>query len=320
MMMDKGGDVNDGLAVDRHYRNVPRQQFDQLVRFRADHPGRITLAQGVKWEYIASGRGAEALLILPGLLGIGEMSFQHILAFENDYRVIAPSYPCELATMNQLADGVAAILDAEGLQQAHVLGGSYGGMVAQCLVRRYPQRVVSLVLSHTGGPALRADRAAANRRFIALLRLLPMGLLRFMLKRATRKSLKDAPEQLPFWEAYSSEMIARLSKADLISRYQVAVDFDATSAFTLDDLKDWPGRILILEGDNDPVADAPARAALKALHPQARVHTFHGSGHVASIAKLDEYVAVIKHFLWVSASLQSLQAAGTTPRGEGGGL
>jgi pimeloyl-ACP methyl ester carboxylesterase len=316
--MDKGGNMNDGLAVDRHYRNVPRQKFDQLVRFRAAHPGRDTSAQGVKWEYIASGRGAEALLILPGLLGIGEMSFQHVRAFETDYRVIVPSYPCELATMNQLADGIAAILDADGLQQAHVLGGSYGGMVAQCLVRRCPQRVASLVLSHTGGPE--PDRAAANRRFIALLRLLPMGLLRLMLKRATRQTFKDAPEQLPFWESYSSEMIARLRKADLISRYQAAADFDATSAFTPDDLKDWPGRILILEGDNDPVAKAPARAALKALYPQARVHTFHGSGHAAPIAKLDEYVAVIRRFLWASASLQSLQAARTTRRSEGGGL
>jgi pimeloyl-ACP methyl ester carboxylesterase len=127
-----------------------------------------------------------------------------------------------------------------------------------------------------------------------------------MLKGATRKSLKDAPEQIPFWETYSNEMIARLSKADLISRYQVAVDFDAHAAFTPDDLKAWPGRILILEGDNDPIAEAPARAALKALHPQARVHTFHGSGHVASIAKLAEYVAVIKRFLWAFAAVQPL--------------
>jgi len=44
-------------------------------------------------------------------------------------------------------------------------------------------------------------------------------------------------------------------------------------------------------------ASYQAREALKALYPQARVHTFHGSGHVASIAKLDEYVAVIRDFL-----------------------
>jgi pimeloyl-ACP methyl ester carboxylesterase len=194
-----------------------------------------------------------------------------------------------------MATGIAAILDAERIDRAPVLGGSYGGMVAQRFVRRYPRRVARLVLSHTGGP--KAERAAKNRTFISLLRLLPMGLLRAMLRAATRKSLQDAPEHIPFWVAYSNEMIARLTKADLISRYQVAIDFDATSTFTPGDLQDWPGRILILEGDNDPIAEAPAREALKALHPQARVHTFHGSGHVASIAKLDEYVAVVKSFL-----------------------
>jgi pimeloyl-ACP methyl ester carboxylesterase len=299
--------MNNSLILERYYRNVPRQEVDAITRFRAAHPPKHTAVQGVRWEYIAAGRGSEVLLILPGLLGIGEMSFQHVRAFENDCCVIVPSYPFELTTVSQMTAGIAAILDAESIGRVHVLGGSYGGMVAQSLVRRYPSRVEALVLSHTGGP--RPDRAATNRRFMAVLRLLPMRLLRFMLQAATRKSLRDAPEQIPFWEAYSNEMIARLSKADLISRYQVAVDFDENSAFTPDDLKAWPGRVLILEGDNDPIAEAPARAALKALHPQARVHTFHGSGHVASIAKLDEYVAVIQRFLWASTALQSAEAA-----------
>lgn len=299
--------MNNSVPFDRYYRDVQRHEVSELARFRATHPLKHTFVHGVRWEYIAAGRGSEALLILPGLLGFCEMSFQHIRAFEGEYRVIAPSYPFEITTMEQMTDGVAAILAAESIREVHVLGGSYGGMVAQCLVRSYPHKVMSLVLSHTGGP--RPDRAATNRRFIALLRLLPMSLLRFMLKGATRRSLRDAPEQIPFWEAYSNEKIARVSKADLIGRYQVAVDFDAHAAFAPDDLKDWPGRILILEGDNDPIAEAPAREALKTLHPQASVHTFHGSGHVASIAKVDEYVAVIKRFLQSTTPVQTLEAS-----------
>jgi pimeloyl-ACP methyl ester carboxylesterase len=295
MIAEKSNIINSRLVFDRTYRDAPRQAVDELVRFRGAHPLKRVGRQGVEWEYIISGRGSEALLILPGLLGFGEMSFQHIQAFENDYRVIAPSYPFALTTVKQLVDGIAALLDVEGIQRAYVLGGSYGGIVAQCLVRRYPQRVMSLVLSHTGGP--NPDRAVTNRRFITLLRWLPMSLLCVMLRGATRKSLQAAPEQIPFWEAYSNEMIVRLSKADLLGRYQVAIDFDASSAFTPNDLKDWPGRILILEGDNDPIAETPAREALRVLHPQARLYTFHGSGHVASIAQLPEYVAVIKNFL-----------------------
>ena len=282
-------------AFDRLYVNVPPAEREQLRQFRAMHPLKYTAVNGVRWEYIADGRGSEALLILPGLLGIGEMSFQHIIPFEREYRVIAPTYPFTLNTVAQMLEGIAGVLDAEGVQQAHVLGGSYGGMVAQCFVRRYPNWVSKLILSHTGGP--KPERAKSNQKFIGVLRLLPMGVLRALLRAVTRKSLKDAPAQIPFWEAYSEEMIQQVTKSDLISRYQIAVDFDASARFTPDDLSDWPGRILILEGDNDPIAEAPAREALKQFHPQARVHTFHGSGHVASIAKVDEYLSVVGQFL-----------------------
>jgi len=282
------------LTIVKADTSAPSAERERLLRFRTTHPVKSAVVAGASWEYIACGRG-ETLLILPGLLGIGEMSFDHILAFESEYRVIAPTYPFAVTTVVQLMEGIAGILDGEDIDWAHVLGGSYGGMVAQCFVRQYPNRVGSLILSHTGGP--KPERAEKNRKLITVLRFLPMGMLRAMLRLATRKSLEDAPEQRVFWEAYSEEMIRRLSKADLIARYQIAVDFDATSRFTPDDLKNWVGRILILEGDNDPIAEAPAREALKAFHPQARVHTFRGTGHVASIAKLVESVSVIKRFL-----------------------
>jgi pimeloyl-ACP methyl ester carboxylesterase len=118
-----------------------------------------------------------------------------------------------------------------------------------------------------------------------------------MLRLAARKSLVDAPMQRAFWQAYSNEVIDWITKADLLSRYRVAVDFDAFCAFAPEDLEGWPGRILILEGDNDPVAESWAREALRVLYPQARVHTFRGSGHVASIAKGGEYIGVIRSFL-----------------------
>jgi maspardin len=280
--------------------SVTTTLWSRLHRFRATHPTTCTTVEGIEWEYFACGHSDKALLILPGLLGIGEMSFEHILAFEDAYRVVVPSYPLTITCVSQLIRGIIGILDAERIDRVQVLGSSYGGMVAQYLVRQYPDRVGTLILSHTGVP--RPDRAAKNRRFVTIVRLLPMDLLRTMLRLSTRKSLVDAPMQRAFWQAYSNEVIDQITKADLISRYRVAIDFDVSCAFAPEDLKGWPGRILILEGDNDPVAESQAREALGALYPQARVHTFHGSGHVASIAKLDEYVAVIRGFLgyaWV---------------------
>ena len=281
--------------TESRYRYAPPAAVDQLRRFRATHPLKSFILDGVTWDYLLGGQGRETLLILPGLLGVAEMSFQHSAIFENTYRVIVAGYPFGVGTLDQLVGGLAALLDAEQIDRVHVLGGSFGGLVAQRFVRAYPERVRRLVLSHTGGP--RPDRARANRRAVTLFGLLPMRVLRFMLRGATRRSLRDAPEHIAFWEAYSDEMITRLTKADLISRYRLAADFDATSTFTPDDLKDWSGRVLILEGDNDPIAEAAARASLRQLYPQAQVHVFHGSGHVASIAQLDEYTAIITRFL-----------------------
>lgn len=57
-------------------------------------------------------------------------------------------------TLDDLAGDALAVLDAVGLADAHVLGRSMGGMVAQRLALRVPERVRSLtsLMSTTGAP------------------------------------------------------------------------------------------------------------------------------------------------------------------------
>jgi pimeloyl-ACP methyl ester carboxylesterase len=75
------------------------------------------------------------------------------------------------------------------------------------------------------------------------------------------------------------------------------VDCRLNYVFTPHDLQDWPGRILLLDADDDPGVRPPMRAALRALYPQAQVHTFHGAGHAPFLSLPDEYFAVVGSFL-----------------------
>jgi len=267
----------------------------QYARFQATHPRTRRRVNGVDWEYIAAGAGADALLLLPGAPGRAEMAFEYILAFERGQRVLAVSYPAAARTMAQLAAGLAAILAAEGIGQAVVLGGSYSGWVAQALVRRQPGCVAALILSDTG--VAQPARARPTHRLLRLLPLLPLPILRALLWAGTFAYVREITFERAFWRRTFHAFIRTLTRADCMGRLRCLLDFDLHYRCNPGDGARWPGRVLILESDADPLVSATERAALRACYPQAQVHTFAGSGHAGSLAHRAEYIAAIAAFL-----------------------
>ena len=294
------GSPSQSPAVDEIYAKVHSDQVAWLKDFRLAHPyKRLTLGD-TEWEYISCGRGEQALLLLPGALSVGESTFPLIDAFENEYRIVAPSYALSL-TMTGLCDGIARILEAEGINQAHVLGGSYGGLVAQYFVRHHPRMVRSLILAHTFvlTPRYQMPLRIAGKLFYALPRRLFDQLLRLRLNQMLLSTLRARRHrEFEFWRAYLNEAIASNHLKEVVVHQNACLlDLAQQPRFTEHDLKEWPGRILIIESNDDPAIPAKARKLLRTTYPQAQVHTFEDAGHASSILKRQELSSIIRIFL-----------------------
>jgi len=297
--MHSQASTHTSATFDKIYGNVPIEQVARLRKFRLTHPYKELIVGDAKWEYISCGQGEQTLLLLPGALSVGESTFPFITAFENEYRIIAPSYVLSL-TMTGLCRGLAHILETEGVDQAHVMGGSYGGLVAQYFVRQYPGKARSLILSHTFvlTPKLAKPLWLASKLFPAFPQSLFKPILKLRLNKMLLSTLRanNHPET-EFWRAYLNEAIASdLLKEVFLHQNNCLLELAHQQQFTADDLKGWLGKVLIIESEDDPAISKRDRALLKATYPQAEVHTFSDAGHASSILKRDVVVSIIRSF------------------------
>ena len=195
----------------------------RLAGFRASHRYRTLDVDGVRWRYLAGGSGEQTVLLPSGGTRLPDMYLLLIEALERDFRVIAPAYPAG-AGLAGLADGLAAILDAEGVRQADVLGSSFGGFVAQTFARRHPERVRRLVLANTGSPA--AAPLPLLPLLIRVLAVLPENAVRSLTGWNWRRwFVPDAQGDSLFWNELLSDILSRLGKEDLLSALREMNDF-----------------------------------------------------------------------------------------------
>lgn len=190
-----------------------------------------------------------------------------------------------------MTDGLSALLEGEGIDRADVIGGSYGGLVAQVMARTHPRLVRSLVLSHTGIP--RASRARSNMRVITIVNVLPMPVIRWLLRRVVSMVVRPAGASRAFWYEQSVRAVNAMSRADVVAGYARAVDLDLNYAFRAGEV-DVP--VLLIAATDDRVAKAQV-PLLRRLYPAAEVKMFDGTGHATALVVPDEFGAVVEGFL-----------------------
>lgn len=106
--------------------------------------------------YRKAGQGS-ALILLHGFLCDSRCWRLQLTGLSHQFRVVAwdapgagsSSDPPETFTTADYAHCLASLLNALGIMRAHIVGLSWGGILAQEFFRLYPERLISLVLADT---------------------------------------------------------------------------------------------------------------------------------------------------------------------------
>jgi pimeloyl-ACP methyl ester carboxylesterase len=115
-----------------------------------------TNVQGLSIAYQKTGKGP-ALVLLHGFTQDSRVWKSQIETLSKDFTVIAwdapgagqSEDPPEDFNVTNWAECLAGLLDSVIVEQAHILGLSWGGLLAQEFYRRYSDRVLSLILADT---------------------------------------------------------------------------------------------------------------------------------------------------------------------------
>lgn len=257
--------------------------------------GRVAV-RGTEIAYDRAGRGP-TLTLLHGIGANATAWRTQLDALSDAFDVIAwdaPGYgrsddPPGDWPMAEYADYLGGFLDALGVEQTHLLGQSWGGVLAQAFYGKYPERVRSLILSDTflGGGITREDNDAqlqARLRVVATMTPAEFG--------HTRAPQVLAPGPPPELLSEVETMLAQIHPIGYRS---------AAIAISRADLRDVLPRIavptLVLRGEFDRVIPPDVGTRLVGEIRGAQVVTFAGAGHLSNMEQPDRYSATVRDFL-----------------------
>lgn len=122
--------------------------YDNLLTFRKEHSPKKLLCLDKEWTYYSCGKGKNTIIILPEGLGTGEAAFCYIQSLEKSHKIISPIYPL-VSTVDELVEGINKMIEVESAEHITIFGASFGGILAQCFMKKYWNKIEKLVLAHT---------------------------------------------------------------------------------------------------------------------------------------------------------------------------
>ncbi|MEE2691864.1 MAG: alpha/beta hydrolase [Pseudomonadota bacterium] len=198
-------------------------------------------------------------------------------------------------TLHDMAADAVGVLDALGVESAHVVGASMGGMIGQIVAAAYPGRVRSFtaIMSSTNNPALPKAEASVLKALFA--------------KRPPAKSRDELIDRsVEAWNIIGTrdggndpvEFRKRIAANVDRCTYPAGVRRQVAAIVATGDLRRWTRAIaaptLVIHGSADPLAPNAGGRDIAANVEDAKLEIIDGMGHdlpPKHLPKITELVA-----------------------------
>ena len=198
------------------------------------------------------------------------------------------SRPYQGFTLQKAAGELIAVLDAEGVDQAHLVGQSMGGYISQIAARDHPERVMSLTA--VGSSPMQPSYYSALDTWLlsitpALLRLYPYETL--------IKTIANGVAVQGRSRSYALETLKTYSKAEIAAIMQAV--YQGVKAYGQDSALKMP--ILIVVGEADRTGRVQSYCRQWAQREQRPLEMIPDASHNANMDNPADFNRILETFL-----------------------
>ena len=285
------------------FRTSSRNFDGELADFRETHIYETVDVDGTGFRCLLCGEGSKVLVFLAGGTGMSELWFPYITALENEYRILTFDYPDDLRTNDELAHGIAGLLDALDIPKAVFVGTSYGGCLAQILAEKYPERTDALILMSTAAlsestiSSLKMKYEKMADPIMWALKHIPYGALKPLTYRSYLKHVGHATiDEYAYIKSEFRHVVSNFTKERDAHMRGLLVDLLYAEPHVRDDFAYLDGRVMLLLPKNNNAFIRELHENLIEMMPNPKVIDQIEGGHLVEMLRADDYLRAIEKF------------------------
>ncbi|MGB2234477.1 MAG: alpha/beta fold hydrolase [Candidatus Puniceispirillum sp.] len=250
------------------------------------------------FTYEDSGGSGTPVICLHGIGGNDSSFADQSTGLGNDFRMLAWNMPgyngsgsLEDVTFESLSTSLVAFMDALGITSAHFMGQSIGGMLAQEMAIRYPERVRSLILIATSAAFGGRDDSFKDRFLSARLAPLDAG------KTMPELAAEFVPEITGTIASQQviDDAIAAMAAVPVSTYRQIILCLTTFNRREDQHLLTMP--VCLIAGEEDQNAPANSMKKMADRISNSRFHLIEKAGHLVNSEASDTVNDIVRDFL-----------------------